>query len=86
MKNENSLHVQWIHHWGWVSPAVIFHMLNEILFPRKIVTLGSIIFLLDFLLLFVMIQGILPASFELLFLFLLITIAGVYLWLIGYTC
>jgi hypothetical protein len=86
MKRKNSLHHVRVALRYLVSPDAIFNMLSEILFPRKMVTLGSLLFLLVLILLFLMISGILQASFEVLFLALLITVAGVALCLIGCTC
>ncbi len=68
-----------------ISPSVIFHMLVEILFPRKEVVLGSLLFLLSYFLLMVMVIGILQASFAWLLLAMIIALSGVSLWLVGYT-
>jgi ABC-type multidrug transport system permease subunit len=72
-------------HWHALSPNVVFHMISEIIFPRKILILCSLLLLSVFLLLITMIQGIVPATFELLLIAFIVTIASFCLWVIGLT-
>ncbi len=85
MKTINGLNLHWMPHRQEVSPSVIFHMLVEVLFPRKTVALGYLLFLLSYFLLMIMVIDILQASFTWLLLALIIALSGVSLWLVGYT-
>jgi hypothetical protein len=67
------------------SPHVVIHMVSEILLPRKLLALSSLLLFSVFLLLVWMIQDIVQASFGLLLIALIATIVGFGLWLIGLT-
>ncbi len=72
-------------HMQALQPNVLLHMISEVLFPHKIVTLGTTLFLAVFLFLLMVTSKMVQPSFELLFLALIVTVVGVALWIVGLT-
>ncbi len=85
MKTIEVLHRQWKHYYRTISPGTLIYILNENLFPRKIVTLGVVLLFLDLFMLMLMVKGILPSTFELSLLALVISVTGSAMWVVGVT-
>ncbi len=81
----NHLPTPWTPHLQAFQPNVLIHMISEVLFPHKIVTLGTTLLLSVFLFLVMMISKMVQPSFELFFLALIVTVGGVALWIVGFT-
>jgi hypothetical protein len=85
MIKSNHLPKLWAPQMQALQPNILIHMISEILFPHKIVTLGTILLLAVFLFLVMMISKMVELRFELLFLALITTILGTTLWVVGFT-